>query len=75
MDATTLLSFFDTWFAGHKRSCGMTRLDVATESGYEDDPNSRTIRVTCPTCGNSVSGTIGGNDWRDVIARLHERGH
>jgi hypothetical protein len=45
MTALTLL--FDEWFAQHRESCAVSRLDVSVECPVEGETK---IHVHCPTC-------------------------
>lgn len=66
MDVVTTLNFFDRWFEGHKVTCRVSRVNVSTERDVE-----RTrVKLACPMCRNTISGTISTHDWPPVEALL-----
>jgi hypothetical protein len=66
MDVVTTLSFFDKWFAWHKVNCGVAGTDVTIERGDE----STRLKLTCPTCRNTISGSVSDTDWSQVVQLL-----
>ncbi len=69
VDYLTVLHFFDTFHANHKRTCGAERLDVAADQ----ESGAVAVKLSCPICSNTVRGTIRNEDWPHVCAVLNPK--
>ena len=66
MDIISKINFFDGWFARHKATCGVERLDVGAEQGSE----ATRITLTCLLCRETIAGSVQNEDCLQVTALL-----
>ena len=70
MDAFTTLKFFEKWFVGHMKTCGVSHVDLSHEEGLLDGELAVKVKLTCPLCGNRISGAIRDDDLSQLVALL-----
>lgn len=71
MDIVTTLNFFDKFHANHKRTCGAERLDVDAQAG--EGTGAIRLILACPTCHNTISGSVQRHEWPQVVDLLSDR--
>ena len=64
MDLYSTIKFLDRFMENHRTPpCSAAEMDVSFEPGVV----SSDIRLQCPSCLKSITGTIQEEDWPDAI--------
>jgi hypothetical protein len=71
MDVATTLRFLDKWFANHRTTCGVERVDVSVEP--EEQASVMVIVLSCPKGRNTIHGLIGDHELPQVIKLFAEK--